>query len=65
MVSHFGTKLLGLSVVGAIALINSGSANAAEFALCCLGSSSQWTSLELISGLSQSAVTSGRVNVKN
>ena len=30
MVSHFGTKLLGLSVVGAIALINSGSANAAQ-----------------------------------
>ena len=30
MVSHFGTKLLGLSVVGAIALINSVSANAAQ-----------------------------------
>ena len=67
MVSHFGTKLLGLSVVGAIALINSGTANAAQNLRYATWDPPhhEWIKFGVdkwIKSIGQ--VTSGRVNVK-
>ena len=67
MVSHFGTKLLGLSVLGAIALINSGSANAAQNLRYATWDPPhhEWIKFGVdkwIKSIGQ--VTSGRVNVK-